>query len=177
MGLGFGMFINETLQTTKEGFGLTVFTILLTLGLGIALTKLFKIDLKLGHLITSGTAICGGSAIAAISPIIKANNKIISMALVIVFLLNSIALFLFPVLGHYFQLTQEQFDALTVWVYNLGPTNFRNSTLLKRLNESNFEDVPAQIKRWNKAGGQELAGLTKRRASEAHLFATGEVVH
>lgn len=109
VGLGFGMFINETLQTTKEGFGLTVFTILLTLGLGIALTKLFKIDLKLGHLITSGTAICGGSAIAAISPIIKANNKIISMALVIVFLLNSIALFLFPVLGHYFQLTQEQF--------------------------------------------------------------------
>jgi len=75
------------------------------------------------------------------------------------------------------ELTQEQFDALTVWVYNLGPTNFRNSTLLKRLNESNYEDVPAQIKRWNKAGGQELAGLTKRRASEAHLFATGEVVH
>ncbi|MDH7913880.1 putative sulfate exporter family transporter [Winogradskyella sp. SYSU M77433] len=109
VGLGFGMFINETLQTTKEGFGLTVFTILLTLGLGIALTKIFKIDLKLGHLITSGTAICGGSAIAAISPIIKANNKTISMALVIVFLLNSIALFLFPVLGHYFQLTQEQF--------------------------------------------------------------------
>ena len=73
------------------------------------------------------------------------------------------------------ELTQEQFDALVVWVYNLGPTNFRNSTLLKRLNESNFEDVPEQIKRWNKAGGQELAGLTKRRASEANLFATGEV--
>ena len=75
------------------------------------------------------------------------------------------------------ELTQEQFDALTVWVYNLGPTNFRKSTLLKRLNEGNFEDVPSQIKRWDKAGGQTLSGLTKRRASEAHLFATGEVVH
>jgi len=75
------------------------------------------------------------------------------------------------------ELTQEQFDALVVWVYNLGPTNFRNSTLLKRLNKSNYEDVPNQIKRWDKAGGKTLSGLTKRRASEAHLFATGEVVH
>ena len=67
-------------------------------------------------------------------------------------------------------LNQEQFDALVVWVYNLGPTNFKNSTLLKRLNESNFEDVPNQIKRWDKAGGQQLAGLTKRRAAEARHF-------
>ena len=50
-------------------------------------------------------------------------------------------------------------------------------TLLKKLNEGNYDDVPNQIKRWNKAGGQTLAGLTKRRASEAHLFETGEVVH
>ncbi|MCP4051794.1 YeiH family protein [Mesoflavibacter sp. CH_XMU1422-2] len=109
VGLGFGMFITETLQTTKDGFGLTVFTIILTLSVGIICTKLLKIDLKLGHLITSGTAICGGSAIAAIAPTIKAKPKTISMALVIVFLLNSIALFVFPALGHYFNLTQEQF--------------------------------------------------------------------
>jgi len=67
-------------------------------------------------------------------------------------------------------LNQEQFDALTVWVYNLGPTNFKSSTLLKRLNEGNFEDVPNQIKRWDKAGGKQLLGLTKRREAEARHF-------
>ena len=67
-------------------------------------------------------------------------------------------------------LNQEQFDALTVWVYNLGPTNLKSSTLLKRLNEGNFDDVPNQIKRWDKAGGKQLAGLTKRRAAEARHF-------
>ena len=67
-------------------------------------------------------------------------------------------------------LNQDQFDALVVWVYNLGPTNFKRSTLLKRLNEGNFDDVPNQIKRWDKAGGQQLAGLTKRREAEARHF-------
>lgn len=109
IGLGFGMFINSTLQTSKQGFGLTVSTIVLTVILGLMLSKLLKMDLKLGHLITSGTAICGGSAIAAIAPIIKAKSNIISVALGIVFLLNSIALFVFPVLGHALHLTQEQF--------------------------------------------------------------------
>ena len=56
------------------------------------------------------------------------------------------------------ELTQEQFDALVVWVYNLGPTNFKNSTLLKRINEGNFKDVPYQMKRWNKEGGKVLLG-------------------
>jgi lysozyme len=67
-------------------------------------------------------------------------------------------------------LNQEQFDALTVWVYNPGPTNLKSSTLLKRLNEGNFDDVPNQIKRWDKAGGRQLAGLTKRREAEARHF-------
>lgn len=109
IGLGFGMFINETLATSKEGFVLTVCSIVLTVGLGLFLTKAFKLEFKLGYLITSGTAICGGSAIAAISPIIKAENKTISIALGVVFLLNSIALLIFPSIGYYLQLTQEQF--------------------------------------------------------------------
>ncbi len=103
------MLIKETLQTSKEGFSLTVFSIFLTVSLGLILTRLLKVDLKLGHLITSGTAICGGSAIAAISPVIKAKSKHISIALGIVFLLNSIALFAFPAIGHYLGLTQQQF--------------------------------------------------------------------
>jgi len=67
-------------------------------------------------------------------------------------------------------LNQNQFDALVVWVYNLGPTNFRKSTLLKELNNGNYQAVPIEIKRWNKAGGQVLEGLIKRRKAEANLF-------
>jgi len=109
VGLGFGMFIKETLITSKEGLNLTIYSIILTVSLGLLLTRILKLDLKLGHLITSGTAICGGSAIAAISPVIKAKSKTISIALGIVFLLNSIALFAFPAIGHFLNLTQEQF--------------------------------------------------------------------
>lgn len=109
VGLGFGMFIKETLETSKEGLTLTIYSIILTVSLGLLLARLLKLDLKLGHLITSGTAICGGSAIAAISPVIKAKSKTISIALGIVFLLNSIALFVFPTLGHFLNLSQEQF--------------------------------------------------------------------
>ena len=109
VGLGFGMFFKETLETSKEGFSLTIYSIILTVSLGLLLTRLLKIDIKLGHLITSGTAICGGSAIAAISPVIKAKSKTISIALGIVFLLNAIALFVFPAVGHFLNLTQEQF--------------------------------------------------------------------
>lgn len=109
VGLGFGMYIKETLQTSKEGFTLTFYSILATVVLGLILVKAFKLDRRLGHLITSGTSICGGSAIAAIAPVIKANGKTISIAIGIVFLLNSIALFIFPPIGHFFHLTQEQF--------------------------------------------------------------------
>ena len=109
IGLGFGMFIKETIITSKQAFSLTFFSIILTVGLGILLTKVLKVDKKLGHLITSGTSICGGSAIAAISLVIKADSKSISIALGIVFLLNSIALFVFPAIGHLLHLSQEQF--------------------------------------------------------------------
>ena len=67
-------------------------------------------------------------------------------------------------------LEQCQFDALVAWVYNLGPTNLRSSTMLKRLNKKDFDDVPNQIKRWDKAGGKVLAGLVRRREAESLLF-------
>tara|TARA_Y100001951_G_C11286843_1_gene269311 strand:- start:1764 stop:2207 length:444 start_codon:yes stop_codon:yes gene_type:complete len=67
-------------------------------------------------------------------------------------------------------LSQNEFDALVCWVYNLGPTNLRNSTLLMVLNQSKFDEVPEQIKRWNKAGGEVLKGLVRRREAEALLF-------
>lgn len=109
IGLGFGMLIKETIVTSKQAFSLTFFSIILTVSLGLLLTKLFKIDKKLGHLITAGTSICGGSAIAAIAPVIKADSKPISISLGIVFLLNSVALFVFPAIGHFLHLTQQEF--------------------------------------------------------------------
>ena len=109
VGLGFGMYIQETIATSKDGFNLTLISILLTVVAGLILIKVLKLDLKLGYLITTGTAICGGSAIAAISPVIKADSKTISISLGIVFLLNSVALFIFPSIGHFFALTEQQF--------------------------------------------------------------------
>ena len=67
-------------------------------------------------------------------------------------------------------LEQCQIDALVSWTYNLGPTSLKNSTMLKVLNNKDFEQVPNEIKRWNKAGGQVLQGLVRRREAEALLF-------
>ncbi len=67
-------------------------------------------------------------------------------------------------------LNQNQFDALVSWVYNLGSSNLQASTLLKVLNAGDYAGVPAQMLRWNKAGGKVLEGLTRRRQAEADLF-------
>lgn len=109
VGLGFGMNAHSALKAGKEGILFTIVSILGTLLLGYLLGKVLKIDRKTSHLISSGTAICGGSAIAAISPVINADEKQLSVSLGTVFILNSIALFLFPVIGHYLQLSEAQF--------------------------------------------------------------------
>src|SRR5690554_5062018 len=109
VGLGFGMFLMETLNTGKEGLVITVLTIFGTLILGWFLTKTFKLDKQLGYLISSGTSICGGSAIAAVAPVIQAKPKTISVALGVVFLLNSVALFVFPWVGNLMSMTQHEF--------------------------------------------------------------------
>ena len=67
-------------------------------------------------------------------------------------------------------LSQNQFDALVSWVYNLGPANLKASTMLKVLNDGKYEEVPYQMKRWNKAGGKVLDGLVRRREAEALLY-------
>ncbi|UWX62348.1 putative sulfate exporter family transporter [Chryseobacterium oranimense] len=109
VGLGFGLKLDEALQAGKTGFFLTVVSIVTVMILGYILGKLFKLEKKLAYLISAGTAICGGSAIAAVSPIIKPGTKEISLGLAIIFTLNSIALFVYPAIGHLLQLSQEQF--------------------------------------------------------------------
>lgn len=109
VGLGFGMNLTSALQAGKQGILFTIISISATLLFGTLLGKWFKSDKKTSYLISTGTAICGGSAIAAISPVIKAEERQISVALGCVFILNSIALFIFPVIGHYFNLSQTQF--------------------------------------------------------------------
>ena len=109
VGLGFGMNISTALQAGRQGVLFTIASIAGTLTLGYFLGKWFKIEQKTSFLISGGTAICGGSAIAAISPVIKAGEKQISVALGCIFVLNSVALFVFPLIGHYFNLSQTQF--------------------------------------------------------------------
>ncbi len=109
VGLGFGMNVHAAVKAGQEGILFTVASIFGTLILGYGLGKLFKIDRKTSLLISSGTAICGGSAIAAISPVIHANEKQLSVSLGTIFILNALALFLFPAVGHYLKLSQEQF--------------------------------------------------------------------
>lgn len=109
VGLGFGMNVNSALAAGKHGFLFTVISVFSTLILGFFIGKWFSIDKKTAHLISCGTAICGGSAIAAIAPVIKSDEKQTSIALGVIFILNSMALFLFPAIGHWLQLSQQDF--------------------------------------------------------------------
>lgn len=109
VGLGFGLKLDEALHAGKTGLTLTVMSIVTVMILGYFLGKLFKLESPLSYLLSAGTAICGGSAIAAISPIIRPSTRQISLALAIVFTLNSIALFVYPAIGHLLNLSQEQF--------------------------------------------------------------------
>lgn len=109
VGLGFGMNAHVALEAGRTGFGLTIVSIVLTLGIGMLLGKWMKVDRKTACLIAAGTAICGGSAIAAVGPAIGAKEKQLTVALGTVFILNTVALFLFPVIGHALSLSQQQF--------------------------------------------------------------------
>ncbi|OLQ94343.1 hypothetical protein BIY21_00655 [Vibrio ponticus] len=109
VGLGFGIQFEQALAVTSNGIGIIITTIVGTLVIGWWLTKLLGLEQKLGYLISAGTAICGGSAIAAVSPAIKAKDEDIGLALATVFVLNSLALFIFPVIGHALGLDQQTF--------------------------------------------------------------------
>jgi uncharacterized integral membrane protein (TIGR00698 family) len=109
VGLGFGMNVHSAMQAGKEGIVFAIASISGTLVFGHFMGKWLDIERKTSYLISAGTAICGGSAIAAISPVIKAEERQISVALGCVFILNAIALFIFPIIGHHFNLSQTQF--------------------------------------------------------------------
>lgn len=109
VGLGFGMNVTSALAAGKQGIMFTIVSIIGTLLLGFLLGKFLKIEKKASYLISAGTAICGGSAIAAVSPVIKAPEKDISVALGTVFILNSVALFVFPAIGHWLHMSQTEF--------------------------------------------------------------------
>ncbi len=109
IGLGFGINIGVLLKAGKENIGSTAFFVVLVLGLGFVIGKLLKIDKKISLLISAGTAICGGSAIAAVGSVIKADSSQLSVSTGVVFLLNAVALFSFPTIGHWLGLSQLQF--------------------------------------------------------------------
>ena len=110
IGLGFGMNLQASLASGKEGMLFTIISVIGTLLIGMFIgCKILKLNRNTSYLISSGTAICGGSAIAAVGPIIKAKDTDMSMALATVFILNAIGLFLFPILGHWLGLTQQEF--------------------------------------------------------------------
>jgi uncharacterized integral membrane protein (TIGR00698 family) len=109
VGLGFGMNLQAVIAAGRTGVVFTIATIFGTLLLGFLVARLMKIEPRTAHLISSGTAICGGSAIAAVAPVVDARDEETSVALGTVFILNAVALFVFPWLGHHFGLTQQQF--------------------------------------------------------------------
>ncbi|MFH0261979.1 YeiH family protein [Vibrio barjaei] len=109
IGLGFGIHLDQAMQATSDGIGIIVVTIVGTLVIGWFLARRMGLDKQTGYLISSGTAICGGSAIAAVAPAINADDEKIGIALATVFVLNSVALFVFPVIGHALSLDQHTF--------------------------------------------------------------------
>lgn len=109
VGLGFGMNLEKSLQSGADGMLFTIVSVIGVMIIGILLGKYMRIDGKTSYLISSGTAICGGSAIAAVGGVMKANENEMAVSLGVIFILNAIALFIFPPLGHFFGLSQAQF--------------------------------------------------------------------
>lgn len=113
VGLGFGMNLEQAMETTGDAFYITIITIASVLILGFLLGKLLGIEKKLSHLIATGTAICGGSAIAAVAPIVDANDDEKTLSLGTIFILNSIALFIFPYLGELLIMSNQEYGIWT----------------------------------------------------------------
>lgn len=110
IGLGFGMNLHASLASGKEGMLFTIISVIGTMLIGMFIgMKILKMNRDTSYLISSGTAICGGSAIAAVGPVIKAKESDMSVALATIFVLNAIALFIFPTIGEWIGLTQQQF--------------------------------------------------------------------
>ena len=109
IGLGFGINFTSVMEAGRDGFVFTLITISLAMGIGYMLGAFFKVERVISHLISCGTAICGGSAIAAVSQALRADDNQISVSIGTVFILNAVALFIFPPIGEYFNLNEQQF--------------------------------------------------------------------
>ncbi len=109
VGLGFGMNVTEALKSGSQGMMFTVVSVIGVMVLGVLIGYWMHIARKTSYLIASGTAICGGSAIAAVGPVLKADDHEMAVSLGVIFILNAIALFIFPPIGHYFDMGQAQF--------------------------------------------------------------------
>lgn len=107
--MGFGMNLSQVIETSKTGFYFTAISVTLTLVSGLIIGHILKVEKKTTILISGGTAICGGSAIAALSSIINPKNYQLTFSLTVIFVLNAVALFLFPFIGHAVGLSQETF--------------------------------------------------------------------
>lgn len=107
--LGFGMNLGEVIRVGRSGFLYTALGITFAMLLGIGLAMLLRVGKTQGFLISAGTAICGGSAIAALAPVTQASDEAVAVSMGTVFVLNSVALFIFPPIGHSLHLSQSQF--------------------------------------------------------------------
>ena len=135
VGLGFGMNLHSALASGKEGMEFTIVSVIGTLILGWFIGRKFlKVDRNTSYLISSGTAICGGSAIAAVGPVVKANDSEMSVALATIFILNALALFIFPVIGHALNMSQHEFGtwaAIAIHDTRIIPMAFATSFIFK----------------------------------------------
>ncbi len=109
VGLGFGIQIDAVIKAGSTGVVTTALTLAVTLAIGVALARFFQVERTTGRLISTGTAICGGSAIAAVGPVYGADARVMSVSLGCVFVLNAVALFVFPLIGHWMELTPVEF--------------------------------------------------------------------
>ena len=107
--MGFGMNLHQVLSASKTGFMHTAISVVVVMCVGLLIAKLLKVDGKIATLISAGTAICGGSAIAAVASVINPKSAQISVSLIVIFILNAVALLIFPAIGHYFHLSEETF--------------------------------------------------------------------
>ncbi len=109
VGLGFGMNLHKSLEAGRDGMMFTIISVTGVMVIGYFIGRLMKLSPRLSHLVSSGTAICGGSAIAVIAPVVGADENETSMSLAVIFTLNAIALFIFPPIGRALNLSQDQF--------------------------------------------------------------------
>lgn len=112
VGLGFGMNLHDSLAAGRDGMMFTIISVIGVMILGYFIGRMLRLSPKNTHLISAGTAICGGSAIAAIAPVVDADDDDISISLATIFVLNAVALFIFPAIGHWLELSQHQ---LGIW--------------------------------------------------------------